>query len=104
MYRRRRPLNSYNSLLAPFFLLWCGRWLHAYHVAGRQILGRRRVPLHEPLALGVAQDAAFAAAPFGHQAARAVNARGVELHASNNDGDSKRLESKHEGNRGKDTK
>ena len=49
-------------------------------VARGEVLGRRRVPLHEALALGVAQDAALAAAALGDQAARAVNARGVELH------------------------
>mmetsp|Transcript_10585 Transcript_10585/g.20443 ORF Transcript_10585/g.20443 Transcript_10585/m.20443 type:complete len:470 (-) Transcript_10585:482-1891(-) len=49
-------------------------------VARREVLGRRRVALHEALALRVAQDAALAARALGDQAARAVDARRVELH------------------------
>ena len=51
----------------------------ADHIAGGQVLGRGRVTLHEALAVGVRQIAAFAARAFGDQAARAVDAGGVEL-------------------------
>ena len=49
------------------------------HVARGQILGVRCVTLHEALALGVGQIAAFAAHAFGNQAARAVDAGRMEL-------------------------
>jgi hypothetical protein len=49
-------------------------------VAGRQVLRRRRVALHEALALGIGEVAALAARAFGHQAAGAVDAGRVELH------------------------
>mmetsp|Transcript_6941 Transcript_6941/g.20278 ORF Transcript_6941/g.20278 Transcript_6941/m.20278 type:complete len:380 (-) Transcript_6941:808-1947(-) len=49
-------------------------------VARGEVLGARRVALHEALAFAVAQDAALAAAALRHQAARAVDARWVELH------------------------
>ena len=52
----------------------------ADHVARRQVLHGRRIALHEPLALGVGQVAAFATRPLGDQAAGAVDAGGVELH------------------------
>ena len=48
-------------------------------VARRQVLGVRRVAFHETLALRVHQEAALAAAALGDQAARAVNARRMEL-------------------------
>mmetsp|Transcript_36508 Transcript_36508/g.92269 ORF Transcript_36508/g.92269 Transcript_36508/m.92269 type:complete len:522 (-) Transcript_36508:522-2087(-) len=51
-----------------------------HHVARRQVLCRGRVALHEALALGVAQDAALAARALRDEAARAVDAGGVELH------------------------
>src|SRR5690606_35182870 len=51
-----------------------------HHVARGQVLVVRRVALHEALAVGVAQDAAFAADAFGDQAAGAVDAGRVELH------------------------
>ena len=50
------------------------------HVAGGQVLGRRRVALHEALALGIDEIAALAARAFGDQAAGAVDAGRVELH------------------------
>jgi ribosomal protein L27 len=49
-------------------------------VAAGQILGRRRVALHETLAFGVGEIAAFAARALGDQHARAVDAGRVELH------------------------
>mmetsp|Transcript_3468 Transcript_3468/g.4859 ORF Transcript_3468/g.4859 Transcript_3468/m.4859 type:complete len:531 (-) Transcript_3468:80-1672(-) len=49
-------------------------------VAAGQVLRRGRVPLHEPLTLGVAQDAALPTGALRDQAAGAVDARGVELH------------------------
>ncbi len=52
----------------------------ADHVARRQVLHARRVALHEALAVGIAQDAAFAAHALGDQAAGAVDAGRVELH------------------------
>ena len=52
----------------------------ADHVARGQVLGVGRVALHEALAAGVAQDAAFAAHALGDQAAGAVDAGGMELH------------------------
>mmetsp|Transcript_21345 Transcript_21345/g.52551 ORF Transcript_21345/g.52551 Transcript_21345/m.52551 type:complete len:368 (+) Transcript_21345:832-1935(+) len=51
-----------------------------HDVARREVLRGRRVALHEPLAVGVAQHAALAAAAFRDEAARAVDPRGVELH------------------------
>ena len=50
------------------------------HVARGEVLGRRRIALHEFLALGIAQEAAFAARAFGDQHARAVDAGRMELH------------------------
>ncbi len=50
------------------------------HVARRKILHRRRIALHEALALAVREIAAFAARALGDQAAGAVNAGRVELH------------------------
>ena len=52
----------------------------ADHVARGQVLHRRGVALHEALALGIGQVAAFAAGALGDQAAGAVDAGGVELH------------------------
>ena len=51
-----------------------------HHVTTRQVLRRRRVALHEALALAVAQHAALATAALRHQTAHAVDARRVELH------------------------
>ena len=51
----------------------------ADHVAGRQVLHRGGVALHEPLALGVAQDAALAPGRLRQQDAQLVDAGGVEL-------------------------
>ena len=48
-------------------------------VARRQVLGVRRVALHEALALAVGHIAALAARPLGDQAAGAVNSGRVEL-------------------------
>ena len=50
------------------------------HVARGQVLGRGRVALHEALAFGIDQIAAFAARAFGDQAAGAVDAGRMELH------------------------
>ena len=50
------------------------------HVARGQVLGRGRVALHELLALGIAQEAAFAARAFGDQHAGAIDPGRVELH------------------------
>lgn len=44
-----------------------------HNVSGGQVLGAGGVPLHEALALGVAQDATLASAALGDQAARAVD-------------------------------
>ncbi len=52
----------------------------ADHVARRQVLGIRRIALHEALALGVPEDAALAAHALGDQAARPVDAGRVKLH------------------------
>ena len=49
-------------------------------VARGEILGVGRVALHEVLAFGIAQEAAFAARAFGDQHARAIDAGRVELH------------------------
>ena len=49
------------------------------HVARGEILGRRRIALHEALAFGIDEIAAFAARAFGDEAARAVDAGRVEL-------------------------
>ena len=49
-------------------------------VADGEILGRRRIALHEALAVGVGDVAALAAHALGDQAARAVDAGGMELH------------------------
>ena len=51
-----------------------------HHVARGEVLGRGRVALHEFLAVGVAQEAAFAARAFGDQHAGAIDAGRVELH------------------------
>ena len=48
-------------------------------VAGGEVLGGGRVTLHEALALGVDEIAAFAAGALGDEAARAVDAGRVEL-------------------------
>ena len=50
------------------------------HVARGEVLGRRRVALHEALALGVDQIGAFAASALGDQHAGAVDAGRMELH------------------------
>ena len=50
------------------------------HVARGQVLGGGRIALHEALALGIGEIAAFAAHAFGDQAAGAVDAGGMELH------------------------
>gem|GEM_PF-2040969 len=52
----------------------------ADHVTRSQILGIRRIALHEALAVGVGEITAFAAHAFGDQAARTVDAGRVELH------------------------
>ena len=52
----------------------------ADHVAGRQVLGIRRIAFHEALAGGVPEDAALAPHALGDQAAGAVDAGRVELH------------------------
>ncbi len=49
-------------------------------VAARQVLRRRRVALHEALALGVAQDPALAAAALGDQDPARVHRGRMELH------------------------
>ncbi len=48
-------------------------------VARGEVLGVRRIALHEALAVGVGEIAAFAARTFGNENARAVDARRVEL-------------------------
>ena len=52
----------------------------AHDVARREVLGVRRVALHEALARRIGEVAALAAHAFGDQAARAVDAGRVELH------------------------
>ena len=49
-------------------------------VARGEVLGGRRIALHEALALGIDEIAAFAARALGDQAAGAVDAGRVELH------------------------
>ena len=49
-------------------------------IARGQVLGGRRIALHEALALAVGEIAALAARTFGDEAARAIDAGGVELH------------------------
>ena len=59
-----------------------GHLLHhaaGHDVAGRQVLDRRRVPLHEPLTGGVAQDRALAAGALGQQDAELRESGRVEL-------------------------
>ena len=48
-------------------------------VARGEVLGRRRIALHEALAFGIDEIAAFAARALGDEAARAVDAGRVEL-------------------------
>ena len=50
------------------------------HVARGQVLGVRRVALHEALAFGIGEEAAFAARALGDQHARAIDAGRMELH------------------------
>ena len=50
-----------------------------HDVPGGQILGHRGVPLHEPLALRVDEETAFASAAFGHQTSSAIDTSGMEL-------------------------
>ena len=50
-----------------------------HDVARREVLDGRRVALHEPLAVGVAQDAALAAGGLGQQDAQPGQAGRVEL-------------------------
>ncbi len=50
------------------------------HVARRKILHGGRIALHEALAGGIGQIAAFAARAFGDEAARAIDAGRMELH------------------------
>ena len=50
-----------------------------HHIARGEVFGVRRVALHEALAFGIGEVAAFAAHPLSDQAARAVDAGGVEL-------------------------
>ena len=50
------------------------------HIARREVFGRRRIALHEALALSIYQVSAFAARAFGDQHARAIDAGGMELH------------------------
>ncbi len=50
------------------------------HVARREILHRRRIALHEALALGIGEIAAFAARALGDEAAGAIDAGRMELH------------------------
>ena len=52
----------------------------ANNVARRQVLGGRRVTLHEALALAVLEEAALAARALCDEAAGAVDTRRVELH------------------------
>ena len=51
-----------------------------HDIAGSQILGGRRIALHEALAFGIGEIAAFAARALGDEAAGAINAGRVELH------------------------
>src|SRR5690606_30476828 len=51
-----------------------------YHVAGRKILGCRRIALHEALAFRVDEVTALAAYALGDKAASAINAGRMELH------------------------
>mmetsp|Transcript_8045 Transcript_8045/g.23944 ORF Transcript_8045/g.23944 Transcript_8045/m.23944 type:complete len:447 (-) Transcript_8045:902-2242(-) len=48
-------------------------------VPAGEILRRRGVPFHESFALGIAKDAALAAATLGDETSRAVDTRGVKL-------------------------
>ncbi|EXI80030.1 MAG: hypothetical protein AW12_02937 [Candidatus Accumulibacter sp. BA-94] len=64
---------------APTTLVDLGNHGARNHVARSQVLGVRRVALHESLVVRVAQDAPFAAHPFGNQHARAGYAGRVEL-------------------------
>ena len=50
-----------------------------HHIAAGEVLRGRRVALHEALALGIGEIAAFAAATFGQQHAGARDAGRVEL-------------------------
>src|ERR1019366_1175434 len=51
-----------------------------YDIARSKIACGRRIPLHEALAFGVDQIAAFAARTLGDEAARTVNTGWMELH------------------------
>lgn len=48
-------------------------------ISGGKILGSGSISLHESLTIAVSQDATFASAALGHEAASAVDTRGVEL-------------------------
>ncbi len=51
----------------------------ADHIAGSQVFGIRRIPLHESLAFGIRQITAFSACTFGDQTARTVDAGRMKL-------------------------
>jgi hypothetical protein len=51
----------------------------AHHVAARQIFGRGGIALHEAFAVAIGEVAAFPAHAFGDEAARAIDAGGMEL-------------------------
>ena len=50
-----------------------------HYVTAGQILGRRGIPLHETLAMGVDEVATLAADTLGDQTTGAVHAGGMEL-------------------------
>src|ERR1700730_6865272 len=50
-----------------------------YHIARRKVFYRRRIALHETLALGIGEVTAVAPRAFGNEAACTVNSRGMEL-------------------------
>src|SRR5262249_40826172 len=52
----------------------------AHYIARCQVLCVRRIALHETLVPGVGDVTTLAARTFGDQAARSIDAGGVELH------------------------
>lgn len=50
-----------------------------YNVTRSQVLGRRRVSLHEALPLGIPQNASLTSAALRHETSSPVDARRVEL-------------------------
>jgi hypothetical protein len=51
-----------------------------HDITASQVFGRWRISFHESFTFTIAQNASFTATTFRHETARAINARGMELH------------------------